>query len=182
MAGFTSITPNINVNTDSSALRTELLNTFSRLDGQLSLAPYKIYTLTGPVGNVGSAETDIMSTTINQGTMTQLGSSILILAAGKTAANGNNKTLKLVLGSTTLFTSGALALNNVDWTFRGEVVFSGGSSQIVYGEFVRNGGNPVVVTGTASESWATNLTLKFTGTGTASDDISVYYRKDLLLK
>lgn len=179
---FRSLTPNINQNTPSGQLRTELLNTFARLDGELSLAPYRIVTQSGPVGNVGSAETDLMSTVINQGTMTLTGQSLLIHAFGTTNANANNKTLKLVLGSTTLFTSGAIALNDKDWTFWGEVVFNGGSAQLSSGEFTSNGAAAVVDTNTGTESWASNLTLKLTGTGTATDDIAVTFWKVLLLK
>lgn len=179
---FRSITPNLTINTSSGQLRTELLNTFTRLDGQLSAVPFRIAAQTGPVSNTGSAETDLMSTVIDQGTMTALGQSILIFAAGKTNANANNKTLKLVLGSTTFFTSGALAMNNIDWTFQGEVVFNGGSSQIVWGQFLRNGSSPIINVGTTTEAWTSNLTLKLTGTGTATGDISSYWWKLLLLK
>lgn len=182
MAGFRALSPNITSTTASAQLRIELLNTFARLDGQLSLAPYRIATQNGPVGNTGTSETDLMSTTIDFGTLNAIGASILIFACGTTAANGNNKTLKLILGSTTLFTSGAIAMNNVDWTFQGEVIFNGGTSQIAWGQFLRNGSSPVVETNTATENFATSLALKFTGTGGASSDIAVSYHKMLLLK
>jgi len=181
MAGFSSITPNININTSSGQLRTELGNTFARLDGQLKFAPYRLATASGPVGCVGATETTLMSTTIDHGTLNALGNSLLIFAAGKTNANVNNKTFKLVLGTTTLFTSGALALNNVDWAFQAEVVFNGGSSQISWAQFNRNGSSPIVTTTTATENFSNSLTLKITGTGAATDDISSYYWKVLLL-
>lgn len=179
---FRSITPSITINTTSGQLRTELLNTFARLDGELAVVPYRFDRQNGVVSNTGSAETDLFSTTVNAATLNGIGQSLIIFAAGKTAANGNNKTLKLVLGSTTLFTSGALALNDVSWTFHGEVVYNGGSSQIFYGIFNRSGGSPVIVTGTATEAFANTLTLKLTGTGTASSDISGYVYKVILLK
>lgn len=181
-SGFRALSPNININTTSEQLRTELQNTFARLDGTLALAPYRIVTQNGPAGNVGAAETDLMTTSIDQGTMTQTGQSLLIFACGTTNANANNKTFKLVLGSTTLFTSGAIAMNNVDWAFQGEVIFNGGAQQFSWGQFVRNGASPVVDVNSATESWASNLTLKITGTGTASDDISAVYWKAILIK
>jgi hypothetical protein len=181
MAGFRSITPNININTQSGQLRTELLNTFSRLDGQLSQAPYKLASQNGPVGNSGTAETDLMSTTINFGTLSQIGTSILIFACGQTNANANNKTLKLKFGSTTIFSSGAIAMNNKDWSLQAEIIFNGGGSQISYANFSYNGGTSVVDTNTSSESIANNVTLKFTGEGTVNDDISIYYYKAILL-
>lgn len=182
MAGFRSLTPNITVNTESGQLRTELLNTFSRLDGQLSLAPFRVATQTGPAGNSGSSETSLMSTSIDQGTMTLTGQSLLIFAFGTTGANANNKTFKLVLGSTTLFTSGAIALNNKDWTFQGEIIYNGGSAQLSWGKFTSNGAASIVDSNSGTEAWAGNLTLKITGTGTATDDIAAVYWKILLVK
>lgn len=181
MSGFRSITPGITVNTGSAQLRTELLNTFSRLDGQLTAAPYRLSTQNGPVGNVGAAESDLMSFQLNFNTLSNVGSSILIYACGTTAANANNKTFKLNLGNTTVFTSGALALNNVDWSFQAEIVGNGSTSQITWGQFNRNGGSPVIETNTSSENLGTNLDIVFTGTGTANNDISLYYYKALLL-
>lgn len=181
MAGFRSITPSISINTESGQLRTELLNTFSRLDGQLSQAPYRIATQNGPVGNTGTGETALMQFTLNQGTLTQIGASILIFACGTTNANANNKTFSLYLGNTVLFTSGAISLNNKDWTFQGEVVFNGGSSQISWGQFTANGNATIVETNTSTESLAVNKNLTFTGTGGATDDISIYYYKATLI-
>lgn len=181
MAGFRSITPNITINTQSGQLRTELLNTFSRLDAQLSSAPYRVASQNGPVSNTGAAETDLMTFPLSQGTLTKTGQSIQITACGKTNANANNKTLKLYLGSTVILTSGALALNNVDWIVRAEIVFGGGTSQITWAEFSRNGASPVVTTSTPTENMANNLTVKFTGQGTASGDISLYYYKAVLI-
>lgn len=151
------------------------------MDGQLQAAPYKLATQNGPTGNTGSAETTMQEFQIDFNTLSNLGSSIQIFAAGKTAANANNKTYKVKLGSTTLFTSGALALNNVDWTFRGELVANGATSQIFYGEFSRNGGSPIVVTTTSAEDLGTNLTIAFTGQGTATSDISQLYYKAVLI-
>lgn len=179
---FRSITPNININTESGQLRTELLNTFSRLDGNLSLAPYRLYTQNGPVSNTGSAETDLMTATIDNGTLNGLGASILIFACGQTNANANNKTLKLKLGSATVISSGALALNNKDWTLQAEIVFNGGSSQITWAEFTSNGSAPIVAVNTLTQDFTTNLTLTFTGTGTSTGDISIYYFKAILIK
>lgn len=181
-SGFRSLSPNININTSSGQLRTELQNTFARLDGTLALAPYRMVVQTGPVGCVGSTETDLMSTSIDQGTMTLTGQTLLILAAGTTNANGNNKTFKLKLGSTTLFTSGAIALNNKDWYFQGQVIYNGGSAQLSWGQFTSNGSASVVDVNSGSEAWATNLTLKITGTGGATDDIAATFWQVILIK
>ena len=181
MSGFSSITPSININTSSGALRTELLNTFSRLDGQLSAAPYRFATQNGPVGNTGAAETDLMTFQINFNTLTNLGTSMLIFACGKTAANANTKTFKIKLGATTLFSTGAVAANDDDWTFQAEIIANGATSQIFWSQFTYDGVVTNTNVTTSSEDLGTNLAVTFTGQGTASDDISLYYFKSLLI-
>jgi hypothetical protein len=179
MAGFRALSPNISVNTQSGQLRTELQNTFARLDGELQLAPYRIDQQTGPVGNTGAAETTLATKTIDVGTLAKQGSSILILAAGKTAANGNSKTIKLKFGSTTIFTITS-AMNNVDWTLEAEVVRTGATAQITYAQFVASSLSTSQV-GTAAIDLAAATTVSVTGTGVASSDVSFYYWKLILL-
>lgn len=182
MSGFRALSPNINVNTESGQLRTELQNTFARLDGTLQLAPYRIATAVGPSSNTGSGETDLFSTTINIGTLAKQNSSILIFACGNTAANGNNKTLKLKFGSTTLFDTGAFAGNGISWTLQAELVRNGAAAEVFWGQFFGSATlTSKIITTTATESLAVNQVLKFTGTGTTTGDISVTYFKALLL-
>lgn len=182
MAGFRALSPNINVNTDSGQLRTELQNTFARLDGTLQLAPYRIAAQVGPSSNTGSAETTLFNYTVDVGTLSKQNSSILIFACGNTAANGNNKTLKLKFGSTTLFDTAAFAGNNISWTLQGEIVRNGAAAQVFWGQFLGSATlTSKIITTTATESLATSKTLSFTGQGTATGDISVLYYKALLL-
>lgn len=182
MPGFSALSPNITATTQSSQLRIELLNTFARLDGQLSQAPYVLYNSVGASGNSGSSETDLASTTINFGTLGLNGSSLHITAAGNTAANGNNKTLQLYFGGSSIFSTGAFAGNGISWTFQGEIVRSGGSAQVVFGQFFGSATlTSKIITTTSAISLASNQILKFTGTGTASSDISLSYIKVLLL-
>lgn len=180
--GFRSITPSINVNTDSGQLRTELLNTFTRLDGQLSLAPYRLDAFSGPAGNTAGAETTLNSSTVTIGTLAKSESSILLFACGKTAANANNKTIKLKFGSTTIFTTGAVAMNNVDWTMQAEIVRTSDVSQIAWIQFYATSTltQKVTVT-TVSENLAQNQTISITGEGNGASDVLLYYFKSLLL-
>lgn len=182
MAGFRALSPNINVNTQSGQLRTELQNTFARLDGELQLAPYRIATQVGPSSNSGSAETTLFTKTIDVGTLAKQNSSILIFACGTTNANGNNKTLKLKFGSTTILDTGAFAGNGISWTLQAEIVRNGAAAQAYYAQFFGSATlTSKISVGTATESLATAQTLKFTGTGVASGDISILYYKCLLL-
>ena len=182
MAGFRSITPSINVNTESGQLRTELLNTFTRLDGQLSLVPFKLGTASGPVGNNAGVESVLESTTVSQGTLAKSESSILIFACGKTGSNANNKTIKLKFGTTELFTTGAQAMNAVDWTLQAEIVRTSDVSQIAWIQFFATSTltQKVTVT-TASVDLAQNQTITITGEGANASDVLLYYTKSLLL-
>lgn len=182
MAGFRALTPNINVNTQSGQLRTELLNTFTRLDGQLSLAPFRLGAMTGPVGNSAGTESTLDSTTVSVGTLAKTESSILIFACGKTTANANNKTLKLKFGTTEIFTTGAQAFNGVDWTLNAEIVRTSSTTQTCWVQFFSTATltQKVTVT-TASVDLAQNQTITFTGEGTLANDISLYYTKSMLL-
>lgn len=181
MSGFRALSPNINVNTESGQLRTELQNTFARLDGELQLAPYRIATQVGPVANSGAAETDLLTTNVVIGTLAKQNSSILMFICGNTAANGNNKTLKLKFGSTTLATFGPYALNDGSWTIQAELVRNGASAEAFWAQYFDSAGNMDVAVGTATVSLASNQSLTVTGTGTASSDVTALYWKNLLL-
>lgn len=182
MSGFRSITPNININTTSGQLRTELLNTFTRLDGNLSLAPYQLSFFLGPVGNSAATESTLDSTTVTQGTLSKNGSSILIFACGKTTANVNNKTLRLKFGGKEIFTTGAVALNGVDWTLNAEIVRTSSTTQVAWVQFFATSTltQKVSVT-TTSIALTSNQSILFTGEGTLAKDISLYYHKMILL-
>jgi hypothetical protein len=179
---YRSIVPSINVNTESGQLRTELLNTFTRLDGQLILAPYRQATFNGPVLTSGAAETDLLTTNIDTGILSKQGSSLLIFACGTTAANANNKTIKLYFGSTEIFTTGAFAGNDIDWTLQAEIVRNGASAQITWAQFFGSATlTSKIQVGTASVNLAVKQDITLTGTGTTTGDVSALYWKITLL-
>ena len=179
---FRSITPNINVNTESGQLRTELSNTFARLDGDLQYAPYRLDFDIGPVANTAGTETTLFSTSVPINTLSKTGSSLLIFTCGKTAANANVKTINVYFGSTVLFTTGAVAMNNADWTMQIEIVRTGASNQTAWVQFFSNNTltQSIKVT-TATESLAVNQTFRVTGNGAGAADVSGYYSKVILL-
>lgn len=182
MPGPTSITPNITVNTQSSQLRTELLNTFNRLDGQLALVPYRLFTGSGPVGNSAGAETTLLLTTLNFNTLQLTGQSLEVIVAGTVAANANSKTIKLVLGSTTLFTITSTSLNNISWVMRAVIVCNGATNEITAVDFVASGLSTSTVLTTPTEDLGTDLILKVTGNGAGASDVTGTYWKGILVK
>lgn len=182
MSGFRSITPSINVNTASGQLRTELLNTFTRLDGQLVNAPYRLFNFNGPVLSTGAAESTLLTSNVDVGTLSKQGSSILIFACGTTAANANNKTIKLYFGTTEIFTTGAFAGNGISWTLQAEIVRNGATAQITWGQFFGSATlTSKIQVGTAAVNLATIQSVSLTGTGTATGDVSALCWKGTLL-
>ncbi len=127
------------------------------------------------VGNITSGADTLISESLEKNTLLNAGDSIEIVSCGTTAANGNNKTIDLVVGTTTLFTTGALAFNDKDWclscvltrltatTFQAITTFSGDISLLT--------ATANFVSGT--ENFATKLAIKTVGTsgGSATNDI-----------
>lgn len=152
------------------------------MDGSLSQAPFQLSNFIGPTGNAAGTETTLDSTTVTQGTLSKNGSSILIFACGKTAANANNKTLRLKFGGTELFTTGAQAFNNVDWTLNAEIIRTSSTNETAWIQFFATSTltQKVTVT-TATVTLTTNQSIVFTGEGVAANDISLYYHKMMLL-
>lgn len=170
--GFRAITPNITINTQSGQLRTELQNTFTRLDGQLQNAPYRYSIDIGPAGNDASATSALITRKITYDTLTRRGSTLSIYISGRTGANANNKTIQLVFGSTTIFTTGAVAFNNSDWSIRAEIVRGSDVSQVCSVTFNATSSLLTKVTTTvAAEDLATNKDFIVNGTGTAASDV-----------
>jgi hypothetical protein len=179
--GFRAVTPNININTESGQLRTELLNTFTRLDGQLALAPYRLSYTVGPVGSSGASDV-LSSATVTYGTLAKNGMSILVNACGRTAANANNKNIYLYFGSTTIFQTGLQAFNDVDWVINAEIVRTSSTSQVAWVNFFATATlEQKIEVVTSSENLATNRDIEIRGGGTADNDVLLDYCKTTLL-
>ncbi len=138
---------------------------------------------TTAVGNITSGEDNLITYSLKKNTLHNEGDVLEITAYGTTAANGNNKTIKLILGSTTLFTTGVLAFNNKAWCIRSTITQITSVTQSIVTEFQGDFGlitNTVTVTAGA-ENLATTLTIKCTGTSGSSttDDI---IQKGLIVK
>lgn len=140
----------------------------------------KNYTLGGlltqnttAVGNVGAGEDNLITYTLDSNTLVDNGDSIEIEVFGTLAANANNKTIKLYLGSTQLFSTGAVASNAKDWQINCTIIKTGSATQECIASF---NGDTVLVTQTAdyvsgAEDFTTQLTIKCTGEATADNDI-----------
>lgn len=135
------------------------------------------------VGNVTGGEDDLITYSLKKNTLHNDGDILEIIAYGTTAANADNKTIKLILGSTTLFTTGVVAFNNKPWCIRAEITRTGSATQQVIATF---NGDFALLTNTATftagtEDLTTTLTIKCTGTSgsSATNDI---IQKGLVIK
>jgi hypothetical protein len=66
-------------------------------------------------GNVGTGEDTLTTVTIPAMTLSPTNKIMRIRITGRTAANADNKTVKLKFAGTTILSSGALALNGKEW-------------------------------------------------------------------
>ncbi len=127
------------------------------------------------IGNITSGEDNLITFTLQKNTLHNDGDVIEIIAYGTTATNGNNKTIKLIIGSTTLFSTGVLAFNNKSWCMRSTITRTSSATQQAITTF---SGDLSLLTTTATfvsgtEDFTTNLIIKCTGTSGSSttDDV-----------
>lgn len=135
----------------------------------------RLVTNSTAVGNVLGGEDNLITYSLPKNALHNDGDILEIVAFGTTAANGNNKTIKLKLGSTTLFDTGAVAFNNKSWCLRAEIIRTGSATQQIittfHGDFALLTNTAIFTAGT--ENLTTALTIKCTGTSGSSttDDV-----------
>lgn len=127
---------------------------------------------TTAVGNVGAGEDDLITLTLDADTVNEDHDKVLIKAFGTTAANGNNKTIKLYLGSTELTSAAATTPNDQDWILWATVIRTSATSAKAIVEYVSNdSGDNTVDYKAITEDFTTDLVVKCTGEGSSDDDI-----------
>lgn len=102
------------------------------------------------------------------------GKGIKIRAWGTTAANADNKTMKLYFGSEVIATATA-ATNNKNWFLELEVFRTGASTQVVWGQGQVDTTNVTPYFATGAETDTAAIVIKVTGqagTGNANDVVA----------
>lgn len=139
-----------------------------------AILPADCYYSNTQVANVSTSETDLISKTIHAKTLATNGDAISGYAWGTFAANGNNKTVKLYMAGTAIFTIGPGAYNGGTWWLRFSISRTGSSTQkygVQWNTDNATAGQSAS-SGTLSFTDTSNQTLKITGTsGTASNDV-----------
>ncbi len=132
---------------------------------------YSNYTSTG---NTSTTETTLGSYTIAANSMPAAsGKTVRVIAWGKTAANGNNKTIYLKFGATTVATLAIAATNDKDWVLEAIIIQGATGAQTSYGKlYLEGAGNEVILVATPAETETGAVLMKCSATsGTASADI-----------
>lgn len=125
------------------------------------------------VGNVGTGVDDLMSYTVPAGALDTDGKYLEFTAVVTFAANSNNKTVRVVYGSTELYNSSAQPQNGGTMVIRGTIIRTGAATQDVDITVSTDAGlftNLSKYTAT-TETLSGATTLKLTGEGTTNNDV-----------
>lgn len=130
--------------------------------------------LTSNGNTADTSEDTLMTFALPAKTLSATGKGLRIRAWGNTAANGDNKTIKLYFGSEVITTPTA-ATNSKGWELELNVFKSGASTQVVFGkgQVDVTAVTPLVTTG--AETDTATITIKLTGTagtGNANDIVA----------
>ena len=133
-----------------------------------------------PSTNSGASPTDLITYTLGENALKTTTDYVEIEAFGIFAANGNNKSISLIFGSTTIFSISPTAINGGSWSLKAKIIRRSSTTQeiIVDG----NGTNSVLIKTdytAGTENLANDLVIKVSATGIATNDIT---QKNLTIK
>lgn len=124
--------------------------------------------------NSGTGLTTLATNTLQANSISATGDNLEIEATFSFAANANNKTAKLTLGTTQIFTTGLIGLNGSTGHLWSRIYRTSSAAQRFVTVWTSD--DPVlpssVVYGTGTEDWTTALTIKAEGQGGATNDVT----------
>lgn len=131
-----------------------------------------VFTEYSTVGNVTTGEDVLFSDTLAAGTMSTDGNLISGRFSGIIALNGNDKTVRLKFGATTIATRLAFDSPTVGqgWTLDYQVIRTSATTQKTNATFSFDGISSAYYAA-ASEDMATDIVIQLTGESTATNDI-----------
>lgn len=120
-------------------------------------------------------ENPLMSQTIGGGLVNTDGQQLELHAWGTSAANANNKTVRLMWGATQLLTSGAVASNAEVWEIRARIIRTSSTAQRFLAKMQRGTTFLAPVHGTAALNFALNnlLTIQVTCASSVAEDFAI---------
>lgn len=136
---------------------------------------------TASVGNIGVGEDALITYTLIANSLNNDFDYLDINAWGITAANANNKTIKLKIGTTTILDTGAVAANGASWWINCRIIRTGAATQQIIASIISD--SALIVNSSdytdGVEDLSGDLDIFCTGDATANDDI---VQKGLLIK
>lgn len=122
--------------------------------------------------DAATTEKTLWNVTVGAAQLGATGESIEVVAFGSTAANGNDKTIKLTIDGINVVTSGTLTSNNKIWCLRGLITRTGSNTCWMSGSITVDGvvtDIQTVSSGTMTTAWTSAVALAITGqNGTAT--------------
>jgi hypothetical protein len=155
---------------DTVAITLVVTNLASNVQVSISSTGASLYySTTEPGTGANTTETALMAQVITGGLINHAGQSLELYAIGASAANGNNKTVRVRFGGTQIITSGAVASNNEIWEIKARITYLTNTSQRMFGRMLR-GTTPIAPTRVQGTlTWTANNTLEIMATnGTAN--------------
>ncbi len=134
----------------------------------------RIYSSATSTANVSTAETTLGNYTIKGNSMpADSGKAVKIIVWGKTAANANNKTIKLYFDATVVATLAVAGTNDKDWMLKATIIQGTTGAQTAIGElYLEGAGNMLTFVTTPAGTETGDILVKCTGeSATAGDDI-----------
>jgi len=135
-----------------------------------------VYVSNPTVGNVGTGEDDLMSASISAATLETNTQCLCFEAHFTTAANANNKTVKIKFGATTIYDSTAVAANDDRLHVHGVIYRTGAATQIARVTAIGNNGGAFlndVQFSSPTETLSGAITFKATCAGTSDNDVQM---------
>ncbi len=131
-----------------------------------------VYTETSTVGNITTGEDILFTDTITANTLSTNGNVIAGRFSGIIALNGNDKTVRLKFGGTTIATRLAFDSPTLGqgWTLDYQIIRTSATTQKTNAIFVFDGISSAYYAA-AGEDMATDIVIQLTGESTSTDDI-----------
>ena len=162
---------NVRVIISSGGKITGSLNNTSqnyRMEGQIT-------TSVSDLSNTSTTPTTLFTATLPANSVSATGDCLQLEVDGVYANNANNKTVRVLLGATQLFSTGINAFANSRWKIRALIYRTGSAAQraIVqyFSDDVLTIAQPIQY-GVYSEDWTTSLAVSIEATGGATNDVT----------
>ena len=126
--------------------------------------------------NSGAGETDLISFSLPANSLSANGKGVRIKASGTFAANSNSKTVRLYFGSSVLISNDiTTAPSNKAWLLEADVFRDSSSTQEFHAQGIVGAVLQTLAMSNLAATMTNAITIKVTGQGAASSDITAFF-------